>query len=311
MPACPLVLVLLLPAVWQDGAAAGEGENAVPAVAEPATVVLGDAFLRVDQNADVPAETAGVLAELTVPELGVVAAGDVVARLDDGAAVIARDAAAGQLALLRRQAEEDSARAFAEQAVAFARDALARIEAIRERNPASASLDELDDRRRLLAEAEATLAQRTFDKEVKGLEAAAEELDLRLAERTLAKHALKSPLAGVVEERLRRPGEWVEPGTAVVRVLRLDVLRAEAYADYDAVRDRLNAPAAVIYTPPDGPPVRRAGRVTYVGSEVVPSTGEVRVRATIDNAGLRLRPGLKVRLEIGAATADETDEAEG
>ncbi|NNJ26900.1 efflux RND transporter periplasmic adaptor subunit [Alienimonas chondri] len=267
------------------------------------TVTIEAAFLRVDQKADVPAETAGVLSKLAVPELGVVKQGDVVATLDDAAARIARDAAAGQLALTRRQAEEDSARAYAETAVEFAREALSRIEAIRERNPASASLDEVDNRRRSLAEAEAALAQKTLDKEVKTLEVAAEKLDLELAEHTLARHQLTSPLAGVVEEHLRQPGEWVEPGTPVVRVLRLDVLRAEGFADYDAVRDRLNAPAAVIYTvpgaPPEQKPIRREGRVTYIGSEVVPSTGEVRVRATIDNAGLELRPGLKVRLEIG------------
>lgn len=264
------------------------------------TLTIAHAFLRVDQKADVPAETAGVLAAMTVPELGVVQVGDAVATLDDAAATIARDAAAGRLALTRRQAEEDSARAYAAAAVQFARTALERIEAIRVRNPASASLDELDDRRRILAEAEATLAQRTLERDVKRLEAAADELDLKLADLTLARHRLTSPLAGVVEEHLRRPGEWVEPGAAVVRVLRLDVLRAEGFADYDAVRSRLGAPAAVIYQTADGPAVRRVGRVTHIGSEVEPSTGEVRVCATINNAGLELRPGLKVRLEIGA-----------
>ncbi|QDT14778.1 efflux RND transporter periplasmic adaptor subunit [Alienimonas californiensis] len=295
-------LVLLL-AAGPQRAAGSPGESAGAAD----VLTIDSAFLRVDQKADVPAETAGVLAELTVPELGEVKEGDPVARLDAAAAVIARDAAAGQLALTRREAEEDSAREFAAASVEFARTALERIEAIRERNAASASLDELDTRRRALAEAEATLAQRTLEQDVKKLKVAAEELDLKLAELTLKRHTLTSPLAGVVEERLRQPGEWVEPGSPVVRVLRLDVLRAEGFADYDAVRDRLGAPAAVIYQPTgDTPgtssaekPIRRVGRVTYIGSEVEPSTGEVRVRATIDNAGLRLRPGLKVRLEIG------------
>ena len=268
-------------------------------------LTIPSAFLRVDQKADVPAETAGVLLELTVPELGVVAKGDAVARLDDRTATIARDAAAQQLALTRRQAEEDSARAYAETAVEFARKALDRIEAIRARNPASASLDELDDRRRVLAETEATLAQRTLEREIKSREAAKEELDLKLAELTLSKHRLTSPLAGVVEEHLRQPGEWVEPGAPVVRVLRLDLLRAEGFAQYDAVRDRLGADAAVIYEPPGGAPVRRPGRVTYIGSEVEPATGEVRVRVAVDNAGLRLRPGLRVRLEIGPPPAGE------
>ena len=284
MPAA-LLFALCLPA--QDPPPAGPN------------LVIPSAFLRVEAKADVPAETAGVLAAHVVPELGAVAAGDAVATLDAAAARIARDAAARQLAITQREADEDSARAFAAAAVTFAEDALGRIKAIRERNPASASLDELDARRRALAEAEATLAQRTLERDVKRQEVEAERLDLELAELTLAKHTLTAPLAGVVEERLRQPGEWVEPGTPVVRVLRLDVLRAEGFARFDAVRDRVGAAAAVVYEPPGGAPVRRAGRVTFVGSEVEPTTGEVRVRAVIDNAGLRLRPGLKVALELG------------
>ena len=261
-------------------------------------------YLRVDRRADVPAETAGVLKDVAVPELGVVKAGDPVATLADDEPAVALAIAEQELATAEREAAETSARDFAAEAVAFARTAADRMEATREKNPRAVSRDELDERRRTLAEAEATLAQRTLELDIRRRAVARKKLDVRLAELELARHTLTAPLGGVVEEHLVQPGEWVEKGTPVVRVLRLDVLRAEGFADFDRVRDRLGAPAVVTYVPTnadgsDGEPVRVGGRVTFLGSEVVPTSGDVLVRATIENAELRLRPGLRVELEIG------------
>ena len=43
-------------------------------------------------------------------------------------------------------------------------------------------------------------------------------------------------IAGVVVEIKRRKGEWVEPGETVIRILRIDSLRAEGFVDASQVR---------------------------------------------------------------------------
>ena len=272
-------------------------QTAPDAAARP--VAVDPVFLRIDRQADVPAEVAGVLAEVLVAERGGATAGAPLARLKSDAAEIAVEQAKDELAIARRRAEDDSAKKFAEVAVEFARKALSRAEKARERNAAAVSPQELDERRRLLAEAETTLLQRTLEFEVNALTVRAAETDVREEELKLARHTLPAPLTGVVEQHYLQPGEWVEPGTPVLRVIRLDVLRAEGFVPHAAARGRVGAAVAVEVSAPDGTARRYPGTVTFVGNEIEPATGEVLVRAEVNNTDLSLRPGLKVRMVIG------------
>ena len=170
-----------------------------------------------------------------------------------------------------------------------------------ERNAASVSPQELDERRRLVAEAETTLLQRTLEFEVNALTVRARETDVREEELKLARHTLPAPLDGVVEEHYLQAGEWVEPGTPVLRVIRLDVLRAEGFVHHADARGRVGAAVAVLVPAADGTTRRYPGVVTFVGNEIEPATGEVLVRAEVKNEDLALRPGLKVRMRIGVA----------
>lgn len=96
---------------------------------------------------------------------------------------------------------------------------------------------QLADARRRLAEAERLAKDRNIpESEVRSREAevridaaARDRLQARAdrqAER-LARHELDAPFAGVVSRKLTAPGEWIDPGTAVVELVAMDGLRLD------------------------------------------------------------------------------------
>lgn len=49
------------------------------------------------------------------------------------------------------------------------------------------------------------------------------------AESMVARHEVKSPVTGIVQEVFRRKGEWVNPGDPIAKVVRMDRLRVQGY----------------------------------------------------------------------------------
>ncbi|MGC3967454.1 MAG: HlyD family secretion protein [Pirellulales bacterium] len=100
-----------------------------------------------------------------------------------------------------------------------------------------------------------------------------------------------------------RPGEWVEPGKPVVRLVRLDRLRVEGFVRYDqqspgslhgkTVRAEIASAGGVRHS--------FSGRVTFV-SPIVQPGGEYRIWAEVENRRENehwlLRPGLEAELTI-------------
>src|SRR5690606_16597676 len=98
-----------------------------------------------------------------------------------------------------------------------------------------------------------------------------------------------APLDAVVVEIKRRPGEWVEPGQSVARLIRVDKLRAEAFVAATAVSHSLKgAPVAFTVDLPDAKGASFTGAVVFVDPEIDPVNGQARVWAEIDNPDLRL-----------------------
>jgi macrolide-specific efflux system membrane fusion protein len=105
-------------------------------------------------------------------------------------------------------------------------------------------------------------------------------------------------LAGVVVQVRRRRGEWVQPGETVVRVLRIDRLRAEGFVRASDIEgDMTNAPVTLRVSLA-GQPQEFQGVVAFVAPEIDPVNGQVRVWAEFDNPDLLLRPGLKGSMSI-------------
>jgi len=127
------------------------------------------------------------------------------------------------------------------------------------------------------------------------------EHDVAVAQRDLDRRGIKSPLMGVVVQILRRKGEWVEPGDKVVRILRIDRLRAEGFvAARELQRNLHGTGTTVTVTLANKSQVEVRGKIVFVSPEIDAVTQQVLVWAEVDNPGpqFTLRPGMKASMAI-------------
>ena len=126
-----------------------------------------------------------------------------------------------------------------------------------------------------------------------------ERRTLEMSKLALANRRIRAPLGGVVAEVFRHAGEWVEPGTRVLRLVRLDRLRAEGFVKADLISGNLRGtPAEITIRRTGQRPMTFPGEITFVSPEIDPVNGQVRVWAELDNPKLVLRPGMKTEMTV-------------
>lgn len=116
-------------------------------------------------------------------------------------------------------------------------------------------------------------------------------------------YGLTSALSGIVVDRNAMPGQIVGPSTNLFTVADLSHvwITVDIY-ESDVTRVRQGALAVVSPRALAGEAFR--GRVTYAGGVVDTTSRTLKVRVEVDNASLRLRPGMfaQVRIDTPSAT---------
>lgn len=258
------------------------------------------------EQVEVPARDAGVLVSLAVREGQVVAVNDTLGQLDD---------VESQLAVQRSQLERDIAVnlarndirvRFAKKSAEVAQAEVKRANESIEKFPKSVSATEVD-RLRLAAErATLEIEQAQLELSTAQLTAQLKENELQLAKRQVSRRRLVAPQAGVVVQVHRKHGEWVEPGQPVLRLLRVDRLRASGFVD--AKRAHTLKPGTPVTVSVELPGLREtsfSGQLIFVSPEVDPVNGQVRFWAEIENRDATLRSGLQGVLTVSEAKPAE------
>ncbi|TWU03606.1 efflux RND transporter periplasmic adaptor subunit [Neorhodopirellula pilleata] len=115
---------------------------------------------------------------------------------------------------------------------------------------------------------------------------------------TLRQHVMAAPTQGVIVSVEHRAGEWVEPGTPIATIVNLERLRVEGFVkEADAGRIAIGDTAEV-FVQQSETAVRAKGTVIFVSPDINPVSDLVRVFVDVDNAGGRLRPGLRTTVSI-------------
>jgi multidrug efflux pump subunit AcrA (membrane-fusion protein) len=123
-----------------------------------------------------------------------------------------------------------------------------------------------------------------------------------MAARFTGRRRIVAPFEGMIVQVYHRPGEWLEPGMKIVRLVRTDRLRIEGFLSIDQVVSPLVGRPVTLSLPGSADEGQTArGQVTFVSPEVDPVTRQVRLLAEVDNQNQHLRPGLSARLLIHAA----------
>lgn len=119
-----------------------------------------------------------------------------------------------------------------------------------------------------------------------------------IADQTEERIPVRSPIGGVVLERLVTPGSTVVPGTPLFVVSDLSTLWAIAEVDESHLsRVKVGRPVEVIVAA--YPDERFAGKITFIADTVNPVTRRITIRSTVANADGRLKPEMFATMALG------------
>jgi macrolide-specific efflux system membrane fusion protein len=267
---------------------------------EPLT--LDSVVLRPMVEAEVPARHTGVLATISVEEGAAVKAGDVLAALDDRAARLAVAKADLEREQVFAKANNELRIQYADKALEVARAEMKRSSESNEQFARSISQSQLDVERLTVEKLELERKQAEHDIALEKFELRLKENALDAARLELELHAIKAPFAGVVALVRGRPGEWMQPGAVVLRLVAIDKLRAEGFAPAAAANEKLLGSKIQFVVAEDADAASKAapveGVLRFISPEIDPVSRQVRVWAEIENKALQLRPGQQGQLII-------------
>ncbi len=273
--------------------------SAIAAAQEP--LVIDNIILRLLAEAQTPAQTPGVLLKIAVREGDEVAAGQVLANIDDGPIRLEAKGAKIAADIAKQAAENDVKVRFATKSHEVAVAELARSEESITRFANSVSQSQLDVERLTVEKTALEQEQAREDQAAAKLKYASKQNDLAAAELEVARRQITAPFAGVVVEVTARAGEWVEPGQKVLRLVNVERLKAEGFVSAsDAQRMTVGAAVALKLT---GDSATHAGKIVFISPEVDPVSNQVRFWAEIDNRTRALRPGESATLQVQPSKA--------
>ena len=271
---------------------------------------LTNALVVIDDT-KVPAQSAGVLAELNVIEGADVATGTLLAKIDDRDAQLAAKSANLDLEIAKLQAASDANVLAAAKTAGVAKAEYEASEDANQRVRGSVSSFEL-------ARLQLTWERMVFQKEIAELEKEVAEITsgvksaaLEAAQLEMDRRRIEAPVDGVVAEIVRRPGEWVNPGDEVLRMVRMDKLRVKAAVPAAAYAPQqiYNQPTLVEVQLANGRIEQFRGVISYV-SPIVEQDRVYLVYCEVENRKdgdfWVLQPGTFANMTISLGQASRT-----
>jgi RND family efflux transporter MFP subunit len=240
-----------------------------------------DCVIEPHQVVKLASPVVGVIARLDVDRGDVVSRGQIVGKLEDGV-----EAAALELA--RARAGNEHTMKAIEARLHFLRRKHSRLDELYRKSVGTmAALEE--------AAAEAAAAEEQLKEAVLTKELA--RLQMQHSEQLLFQRTLRSPINGIVVERLLVPGEYRNEQTPILTLAQVDVLRVEVIVPI-AYYSRISqgSKARVLPEPPIGGSY--GATVIVVDRVLDAASGTFGVRLTLANDDLRLPAGIRCRISF-------------
>jgi macrolide-specific efflux system membrane fusion protein len=265
-------------------------------------VHVDSALLTLIEHADISALETGPLVHREIAEGVTVDSDAILGKIDDLEARLILERAKTELMIAQKLVENDIKVRFARKSQEVAQAELKRSLESVEKFPKSVSQTEIDRLRLLADKALLEIEQATLDHEQATLSRLLKQNDVDRATLQLERRQIKAPFPGMVVQWKKQRGEWVEPGTPVVRMIRLNRLRAEAFVPSKSLPTDLAGRAVTLLVDLPGKPKSKfVGKLVFVDPEIDPVNNQVRIRAEIENSDLILRPGQSGAMVIHAA----------
>lgn len=255
------------------------------------------------EDVEVAAQEAGKLVQVEVHEGQQIAEGDLIAKIDDQQAQLALFAAQRELSTAMEKASDDIEIRFAHASFEVADAELKQSLEINARSPGSVPESDIIQLRLARKRAELQIDRSELEMRVARMTAEIKEAEVKAAQANIERRVIHSPLAGSVFELLRQPGEWVQAGQPVARVVGLERLYVEGFvSSRDFNPSELDGQRAIIVVElARGRRVELRGHVAFI-SPLVQGGDRLRVRVEAINQQEEgkwvLRPGMNAELLI-------------
>jgi len=283
-----IAFLLAMPGLLIDLAAADDGP-----------VTVKGALVTVIQERNIAARETGLISKVHFKAGEFVDAGTVLAELDSTQAKLKLAEANIQYDKALEVAKSDVESRAALKAFEVSKAELARAQEAIERFSKSISQTEMDRLRLSTERAELLIEQSGQTARLAKLDSDLRKNQLDFAQHTLDRHRVMTPISGMVVQVSFHPGEWVETGKSVARVLRLDRLGCEGRVASESVDvSMIGRPVKVTIHPPNGKSVTLPGVLTFVDPQVNRIKKDVLIRAEFDNSKLTILPGMASEIEI-------------
>ncbi len=286
------------------------GVFAVPQLsraANSAAIKVDPVVVTLIDQVEVSAREAAALSAINVKEGQLVQEGEELARQEDAQATLAYEKAQYDLEIAKKQAASDLKLRYAKKSADVAAVELQRgLESV-QKFKNSVSQSEIDQLRLMKDRSDLELEQAKEDQQIAEITAKLKQNAVEVAADNVQRRHIVAPLAGMVVLVKHHKGEWVQPGDPIVRIVRLDHLRAEAFLNSrDTTTQLTGRPVTLTVDLPGAPHTQFQGKVQSVDPEINPVNGQFRVRAEIENRDQLLHPGLHGTMIIGAPDTAES-----
>jgi len=240
-----------------------------------------DCLIEPSMSVEVGSSIRGVVDEVLVKRGDLVARGDILVRLESGVQVASVNLARARS---KSTAEVDSRK----ESMKLANQVLVRLTELYKTSSVSRQM--LDE-----AESEAFIAESNWRQAQEN--ALLARLELVQASEILSLRTIKSPISGLVVERMVSPGELVTEDQAILRLAQVDPLYVEVIMPAAAFGSVIPNSQAIVT--PSGPVEGDyVGKVTIVDSIIDAASGTFGVRVELPNPEKSLPAGLNCRVEF-------------
>lgn len=262
--------------------------------AKAAEIQVESAILKTVETTVLSAEVAGIISVLDVKEGLVVEPGRELGRIRDEAVKLDLERAKTAIELAKKKQQSDIDQRLATKSQAVADNEYQRASAANLRVPDTYPPNEIDRLRLVADRAKLEVERAKYQRDLATMDVTLAEHEYRKFYELYLRHKIKAPSAGVVVSIDKHLGEWVEPGTPLLTIVRTDLLRVEGFVTAEqAARIQVGDEAEVSLDA-----LRANAKVVFISPDTNPVNSQVRVFLEFENTKVEFRPGLRVKAKL-------------
>jgi len=296
-----LVLAILM--ACTGGTLLAQSEQTVETEGTPKSreLLLDSAILKTIESTSVSAQVTGLLDVLTVKEGTKVESGREIGRVLDGLVRLQTEKARVSYNVAKKKQKSEIDKQLASKNRAVAENEYQRAVDANKQVKDVYPVNELDRLKLLFDRAVLESDRALHQQEMAALEVSLAEIEYKQSLELFQRHRILAPCDGVVVSVERRVGEWLEPGTVLLKIVRTDKLRIEGFLQaIDASPELLGCTAHVTLEGIE-PPIETKAELVFISPDANPLNSQVRVFLEVDNSKGLLRPGLRPKTVIQRA----------